>query len=155
MSRFIAGTAVTGLIVVLTLVIPSTGAEPQGKVKDDDAAQLKALQEERVEVLTQLVKYTTAQYHTGAVTIDAVISAQNELVAAKLDSTDETDKRIALLTQQLEMVTQLLRITESRHEAGRITITDVYRAKSLLLDVKIKLARERSKQKTRAPSSLK
>jgi outer membrane protein TolC len=155
MRRFVAGTAVTGLIVVLALVLPSICAEPQGKPKDDDAAQLKALQDERVEVLTELVKCTVAQYQVGGVTIDAVISAQNELVAAKLDATDETEKRIALLTQQLEMVTQLLKITEARHEMGRTTMTDVYRAKSLLLDVKIKLARERSKHKTRTPSSLK
>jgi len=153
MTRFVSGTAATAVIVILAIVAPSTCAEPQGKAKDDDAAQLKALQEERVEVLTELVKYTTAQYQEGVVTIDAVLSAQNELVAAKLDATDETDKRIALLTQQLEMVTRLLKIIEARHEMGRTTITDVYRARSLVLDVKIKLARERGKAKTRTPSS--
>ncbi len=53
MTRFIAATAVTGLLIILAFMVRSTTAEPQPKPKDDDAAQLKSLQDERVmEVFT-------------------------------------------------------------------------------------------------------
>ena len=146
MTRRIAVTVLSGLLILLAFVVRSTTAERQPEPKDDDAAQLKALQDERVEVLTKLVTVTTAHYEQGTCGIEDNISAQNQLVAAQLDSTDEPEKRVALLTQQVELANTLLKMAEQRQEAGITTVVDVYRAKSCLLDVKIRLLRERTGQ---------
>ena len=151
MIRRIAVTVMSGLLILLTLVVRSTTAEPQSKPKDDDAAQLKSLQDERVDVLTQLVKVTMAYCEQGTCRIEEGISAQNQLMAAQLDSTDEPEKRVALLTQQVELASTLLKMAEQRHEAGLITIADVYRARSCLLDVKIRLLRERTQHGPQTP----
>ena len=139
--------------MLLAFMVRSTTAKPQPKPKDDDAAQLTTLQDERVEVLTQLVKVTMEYCRQGKCGIEDGISAQNQLVAAQLDSTDEPAKRVALLTQQVELASTLLKMAEQRHEAGIITIVDVYRARSCLLDVKIRLLRERTKQGPQTPQS--
>lgn len=153
MTRCIAVTTSTGLLILLACMVRSTTAEPQPKPEDDAAAQLKSLQDERVEVLTQLVKVTMEHCRQGTCGIEDVVSGQNQLVAAQLDSTDEPERRIALLTQQVELASTLLKMAEQRHEAGLMTIADLYRAKSCLLDAKIRLLRERTKQRAQTPPS--
>ena len=116
MTRRIAVTVLSGLLILLAFVVRSTTAERQPEPKDDDAAQLKALQEERVEVLTQLVTVTMAYCQQGTCGIEDGISAQNPLGAAQLDSTDEPEKRVELLTQQVELANTLLEVAEQRHQ---------------------------------------
>ena len=142
-----AATAVAGLLFFLAAAAHSAGAEIHRKANDPDLDQIKALQEERIEVLTQLVKLTTTWYQMGQVTFNEVVSAQRELIAAKLDATDEPEKRVALLTQHLGLLAELLKLTEARQAAGRAAQADVFQAKSLYLDAKIKLLRERRRHK--------
>lgn len=138
-------TALTGLLISLAIVVHAVAAVPQPA--NDNEAQLKALQDERVEVLAQLVKHTMAQYQMGTAQLSEIIAAQRELLAARLDSTHDPEKRVALLVDQLESAAQLLKMTEARLAVGQTTQADVYRAKSSYLDVKIKLFQERSRNK--------
>ena len=121
-------------------------AEPPPKDSDNDAVQLKTAQNDRIEVLTQLVKELTAQYRVGTVDFAQVSSAEIELCDAMLDSTDEPAKRVALLTKQLDKANDAAKIAQARHDAGTVTHSDVLRAKSLCLDIKIRLLRERSRK---------
>jgi hypothetical protein len=118
------------------------------KSRDNDAAQLKAVQEERIKVLTQLVELETAQYKVGATEITRLVSAENELCDALFDSTDDIERRIALLTKQVERANDLVRDTEAsvKHGAETVTEVDVCRAKSLYLGLTIKLLRERGRK---------
>ena len=149
MTRSTAATAMTGLLM---FTLSTAAAEPTHRASDDDTAQLKALQDERIVTLTELVKWTTQQYQEGRCSIQEFISAQDELVAAQLDSADGHDQRIALLTKQVELADTLLKFAEARHQAGQTTRADVYRAKSSVLAAKIRLLRERSGAKPRTPS---
>ena len=56
-------------------VVPAAAAEPQAKDSGDDAAQLKAAQEERIVVLKKLVEIAIAQYRVGTVDFNQVSSA--------------------------------------------------------------------------------
>jgi len=122
------------------------GAEPQTKASDNDAAQLKALQEERIKLLDQAVKMLFEQYIREQVDINVLTSAENELCNALLDSTDEPEKRIALLTKHLEMATKVLEMANAKFNNGRTGQLDSLRAKAVCLDIKIKLLRERSRR---------
>jgi len=112
----------------------------------DDDAQLKATKDERVKVLTDLLELITGSYHGGTAEAAQICSTHNDLCNALLDSTEEAEKRVALLTKQLEKASEFLKNTQRRFDSGTITQADVLRAKSLCLDIKIKLLRERSRK---------
>ncbi len=151
MAKGITTTAVAGLLVVLAILVPAAAAKAQPKANASDAAQLKTLQSERIEVLTRLVAHMMAQYRAGTSAISEVVSAENELTAARLDATEEPEKRVALLKEQLDSATLLLNVTEARFKVGQGSEADVCRARSLYLDVKIRLLRQRSGNKPPMP----
>ena len=80
---------------------PAAAVETQPQASDDVTTQLKAAQDERIKVLTQLVEGLMSQYKAGTADFVQVSSAQDELCDAQLDSTDEPEKRVAVLTTQL------------------------------------------------------
>jgi outer membrane protein TolC len=129
---------------------PSTdqvpAAAPQSKASGDDATQLKALQEERIKILTGVLSLVTGQYHSGMVDISRVTSAENELFNAQLESADGPEKRVALLTKQLEMADDVVKLSKLKLDTGLATHWDVDQAKTAYLGVKIKLLRERSRK---------
>ena len=150
MTRFITTIAMAGLLILLATTVYA--AEPRHESNAGDAAELKALQAERVEVLTRLVDVLTSQYKVGTADVAQVFSAENDLCNALLDSTDEPAKRIALLTKQLDRTNEFLKITQGRVDAGTAGPADVYRAQSTCLAVKIKLVRERGRKMPAAAS---
>ncbi len=152
MTRRTPRTATAGLLIFLAIVASAASAEPQPKASDDDAAQLKAAQDERVKVLARLVDVLTGHYKLGLVAFAQVSSAENDLCNALLDSTDEPEKRVALLTKQLDKVNVLLKTTRYRRETAQVDVVDVYRAEAVYLDVKIKLLRERSRVRPPTPN---
>jgi outer membrane protein TolC len=77
-------------------------------------------------------------------------ASKNELLNAKLDSAESPDERIALLEEQLKVAKETLEMAESKFSSGRVVQSDVYRAKALYLEIKIKLVRERGKLKPKA-----
>jgi hypothetical protein len=153
MKRCIIAVAAATVLILLAVVVPAPAGEPQGKADDAHAAQLEALQAERIEALNKVVTLTIAGYEQGTSDIDAVLSAQNQLIEAELESADEPAKRVALLTRQLGMVDRLLKVAEAKRAAGTGTEVAVYQGKSLQLKVKIKLLRERNRCKPSTPQS--
>ena len=141
---------ITFPILVLGLSLASVvcrAAEPQLKASGDDAAQLKALHAERIKLLKQLVDIYLSQYSVGTVDFNQLCSAQNELCDAQLDSMDEPEKRVALLTKQVDMANDILKIVQARFDAGSVSEADRCRAKSLHVGLKIRLLRERNSKR--------
>jgi hypothetical protein len=153
LTRFTTATGLVGFAILLAVVGRFAAGEPQQK-PNDEATELKALQNERIEVLTQLVVSAHGMYAAGIGRFGEVLAAHNLLIAAQLDSTDDPEKRVALLTQQLKVVSALVEENQERVAAGMAMPMDVYQAKSLYLDVKIKLLRERSSHKPSTPGPL-
>jgi hypothetical protein len=166
MSRFCITVVVTATLLAVVAPCWSAEVNPEkakattevekrgGKVKADEknpdngAAQIIALQKERIAALQELVEILIVQYQRGVVPFESLAAAQNELIDAQLDSTDKPEERVALLTQQLKIAEGVVDYSERKFMAGfRMTKTDVLHAKSHYLDVRIKLLRERGKLK--------
>ena len=79
--------------VVPNPLLPSQPAVAPSSASGIDA-QLKAAQNERVKLLTQVVEILTEQHKVAAVDYSQVASAESDLCNALLDSTDEPEKRI-------------------------------------------------------------
>lgn len=136
-------------------------ADPPPKASDDDAAaQLKAVQDERVKVLSEIVAGLKARKQIDPRFefedyLSQAIFAEKELCNALLDSTDEPEKRTALLTKQLDSASDLLKLSEQVRAGGGATLTDVNQAKSLYLAVKVKLLREHTGRRPPTPGGAK
>jgi outer membrane protein TolC len=113
----------------------------------DAVAQINAAQHERVEALTQLVKLALDQYEKGTTEVDAVVSAETALINAQVNAADTSEAKILVLTNAAKKETDFLKITEAKCEAGDAGSAEIDRARSLLLDAKIRLLRERTLQK--------
>jgi hypothetical protein len=117
----------------------------------------KAEKDERLKMLDALVEMLISQHDSsnGNVDLAQVCSTENELCNALLDSTNDPEKRVALLTKQLDKATSLLKSTQARFDQGVAggTQIELLQAKSLYLGIKSKLSRERSKEKPPTPSS--
>ena len=70
-----------------------------------------------------------------------------------MDSTDEPEKRVALLERQLVMANDVLKIVQARFNSGTATQADICHAKAVFLDVKIKLLRERNRKIPPTPTA--
>ena len=133
---------------------PVAAADLLPKSRDNDAALLKAAQDERIKVLTELVEMMAEQQKSGTVdVVDQLFSTESELCNALLDSTNEPEKRIALLTKQLDKANDFVKILQAKKEAGTVSPQDVLRAKSQYLGFKIKLLRERSWERPLMPTT--
>ena len=97
-------------------------------------------------MLTEVVEVLTAQFKVATVDFIQLSTAQDELCDAQLDATDEPEKRVALLTKQLDRANDVVKFVQGRFDAGTVTQVDVCRAKSLYLGIKIKLLRERNRK---------
>ena len=111
--------------------------------EEDLAAQIKSLQKERGKLLTELVEIRTAQYKAGVVPCEVLVGAEIDLVSAQLDAADKPEERIAVLERGVKEETDFLKIVEARFNAGTVSDADVRQARSCLLDVRIRLLRER------------
>lgn len=134
-------------IVSLLTIVTAWAAEPQPRAIGNNANELKAAQVERVTVLTRLVEVLAAQYKSGQVSVADVFSAEHELCDAVLDSSDEPETKIALLTKLADRANEVLASTQGRFANGQASESEVLRAKSACLGIKITLVRERNKKK--------
>jgi hypothetical protein len=151
MKRF-ASVFVLAILLAMTMTWTCLAAAEQSKDNaDDETAELRKLHKEQIATLTEEVVILTAQYQAASVGFERLFLAQMELCDAKLDAADSPKERIAVLTEQLKLAESAQQITEMRHAVGAAGTNpaDVMSAKSLCLKIKIRLVRERGKQKAK------
>jgi outer membrane protein TolC len=134
MTRFTI-LAVTALIIIPAIETSVWAAEP------DVAAQIKALQKERVETLTKAANTRGSEYQVGTTPCEYVIRAEMDLVDAQLDTTDKPIERIAVLTVRAQRATDLLKVIDTTFRYGPGIEYDVCRLRSHLLTTRIRLLR--------------
>jgi hypothetical protein len=152
MKRFTSG-SISAILLAMLLIWTCPSAAGQSRDNaEDEASELKSLQKEQIAALSQRVKVLTRQNQVGGVDFDQVCMAQMDLYDAKLDATDKPNERIAVLEEQLKMAESAQKLVEMRFATGGAGTTqaNVLSAKSLCLKIKIRLVRERSKQKAKA-----
>ena len=145
MKRYLTTTALSCVLVLSSLL---AAAAQQPKTTRDSAAEIKSLQEKRIEVLQKLVKVCDSQQRVGALPFESVAAAQYELIDAQLDATNKPKERVVLLEQELKVAEHVQRYLEGKYKAGFKSFeADLLRAESQCLSVKIELLRERSRLK--------
>lgn len=108
----------------------------------------RALMEERVKTLEQLVMLTEMHYQAGRVLLDSYLSAENDLLDAKLALASDRKTRIALRRKSVKNLTMIESIVEKRVEAGTASKSDHLRARAGRLEAEIELAQEMEKPGT-------
>jgi phosphohistidine phosphatase SixA len=131
----------------------TSAAEP--KANGDDAAQLKAAQEERIKTLAEVVEMTRGQAKLGTADVIQVFAVENELCNARLDATENPETKVVLLTKLLEKAGELVEYRQLGFRSGTAAQVDVSRAKAIYLEIKIRLLRERRRIKPAAPAAAK
>jgi outer membrane protein TolC len=107
------------------------------------AAEIQADRKEQIETLSELVKLLEKRFRSGTADQDAVICAETALLDARLSAADTAAARILVLKEAIERETALLTTTEDRFKMKTVTEADLTRARSRLLDTRIRLLRER------------
>jgi hypothetical protein len=108
---------------------------------------LGQLHKERIEALEKVVDDLKKGYETLTnvnVSMLDVNNAQEELVEAKLESTDQSDERIPLLKEQLKIAQGVHNYFEERREVDAC-VADLSRAKAHCLAIQMKLVKEGEK----------
>ena len=150
MKPFTSG-SVSGVLLAIPLIWACPSAAGQSRINAaDEASDVKSLQKELIATLSKKVDLLTRQHQAGTVDFDQVCTAQMELYDAKLDATDKPDERIALLEEQLKTAASAQKLIETRSTSAATNEANVLSAKSLYLKIKIRLVRERAKQKAKA-----
>jgi hypothetical protein len=99
MKRFAITVLLSGLLAAPLLVPQTKAAEPPSEPVTDVAAEIKALQKERITALTGVVEILLAQYQHRGAEFRALALAQTDLLAAEFDATDDANERIALWSE--------------------------------------------------------
>jgi hypothetical protein len=126
--------------IIVTIVAGLISGQP---AKERDlAAEIKALQHEKVGALAKLVAFRRAEFAEGLPRCEAFLAAEGELIDAQMDAAENAEERITLLTEHVKNQTEFLKIVESMRERNTIGLADVYRARTRLINTKILLLRE-------------
>ncbi|MCE5267369.1 MAG: hypothetical protein LLG00_05735 [Planctomycetaceae bacterium] len=113
----------------------------------DQVAELKAARKERVETLTELVKLDAGLWSVGWTTLATLTQAKADLANARADAADTREAKIQVLTEAVKQQAEQVRVAEVRVQAGFDTKADIDRERLHLLDLKIRLLKERAPQK--------
>ena len=143
MNRLASACVLSILIVGATIAGRRSQAAPSDVAPDSAAAKIKELQQERIKLLGIAARILIAQYQVGTVDYTEAKSAERELLEARLDAAETPQQRIAVLEELQKSIEDLVKVVEGRFNNGRCSEADLDRGKASLLEVRIKLLRER------------
>lgn len=132
-------------VVFAGVVVPWTtnrAAPPAGGAR----AEIAALMIERVEVLAKRVEAVKMQYEVGAVDLESVLDAQEDLDQAQLPLAETQAARLAIHQSRLQSAKQLEAVMQQRARDGIVNMADVYLATAARLQAEIDLLREQSSE---------
>lgn len=124
-------------------------AEQEDNATDEQRAaeempdSVEKLLQERLRYLTQLAELQREAYQSGETGVDAVLSAQQKVLAAKLELAKTPQDRIEIRQQLLDSARQLENIVHQASRAKVASRADVLSAKAWTLRVEADLERER------------
>lgn len=147
MSRAICSAfLVCASLTFIVLLHLNTNAQETTNSGTTDA-QIRKLQQDRVETLQRAVALALSQYQDGALDYRTVLVSQHNLLDAELDLAGTREDQIRVLASQLKIATRSLAFTKVKFRAGLVTQLDVLGAKSAKLRVDIELLRLRRRTK--------
>lgn len=120
------------------------GAEQEQQPEKQDAATIKELQQERIAALSEIAECILLRYQAGQAAFSSMALAQADLITARLDATDKPDERISLLEEHVRLAKKVEEYAKQKVDDGTATRVDFLRAKANVLEIRIKLLRERA-----------
>jgi multidrug efflux pump subunit AcrA (membrane-fusion protein) len=127
-----------------SVAIVITRAQPQ-KTPDD----VRKLQAERLTALGELAELTAREYQKGSKNVawKSVLQTRRDLADAELELSETPAQRLDILRKLVAATTDMKKQAEARFQAGRGSATDVVEAQIILLEARIRLAREEANSK--------
>lgn len=113
----------------------------------EKAAKIKSMQKERLEVLSEAVQFSIAQYREGKISFTTVAQIERDVFKATIDLHESPEERMAALRNLQAVVVHIYHIAETRYKTGNTTKIDVNQAKAVMLEVQIEVLREELKAK--------
>jgi len=138
MYRIRSAILVSSSLALAMVWHPSANAQETSNVETANA-NVRALQQERVDVLQRAVELALEQYRAGTLDYRSVHATQRDLLDAQLDIAETREERIGVLRSQLKVAKGSLAISEMRFESGQTSKLDVYQAKSAAIRIEIQL----------------
>jgi hypothetical protein len=102
---------------------------------------LKDLQRQRLEVLEQLHGVAANLFQSARIEYEAVLGAERDLLAARLEYADTREDRIKACDETIENAEKSLEIVQARKVAARGLASEALKAQAFLLEAQI--AREK------------
>jgi hypothetical protein len=153
MKRFLIAAICVGLCALALLSVAHVPAQQSDQAATDTVAKLKALQKERVAMLSQAVKLLKLQYEgAAAVAVDfqQITAAEMDLVNAQIEYSEAPEERIAHLKEGVDVAKAAVQFEENRLRVGyRASPVDLCRLTARYLDIQIKLLKEQQKLASR------
>lgn len=110
-----------------------------------DEGEVQRLLRERMAVLEKIVEFRRAAYDVGVGELKALLDAQRDVAAAKVELAATRDERMAALRELVKVSKAAEERAKIQFEAGRSTQLDSLVAASFRLKAESELAREESK----------
>ncbi len=131
------------LILLLTSGVLSAAEEPKSPSADAARDVLK----ERLTVLAEIVELQRKAYELGEVQFNSVLTAETDLLSAKLELAQTPAERITILETMVENARRLEEVVERLSQAREATAMDRLKAKAFRLRVQADLLRARAASK--------
>ena len=146
----------------LLVALPIT-AQQESEPTADITARTRELQTQRVETLKTLLRLRRSHYKGAECSLHEVLAAQHDLLNAELEMAETSDKLIALLELQIKWAKEMVETAEFvsasarklrdwRGRDGQFRSAEIaeqeidhLQAKTALLEIEIRLLRERAK----------
>jgi RNA polymerase sigma factor (sigma-70 family) len=113
----------------------------ENKKIHDAQVNMTRLMTERVEAAKGEVDVRMQQFEQGRGTQDFLMHGSKRLLIAELDGTDKKDQQLAALQAHLDRMKKIQDIDQTRFEAGKESIENVYESKYYRLEAEIWLER--------------
>ncbi len=138
LNRFFADWSfVSAFLILLTACSATAGEIPQ------TVDNVEKLLHERLGMLVEIAKLQLQAYQQGESNFEAVLSAQTDVLSARLELAKTVEERIMIRKNLLETARQLEEVTTRLVQAREASQIDVLRAKALRLRAEADLLRER------------
>lgn len=117
-------------------------ADPNSAPRSTLAARrdVEALKK-RLSVLEEIVDLQQASYKTGDASLDSVLKARQELLAAKLELAESASERSKIRKELIDSVSEMEDIATRRYQAGQATRAELLKLKAMRLKLEAEAGR--------------
>jgi outer membrane protein TolC len=138
-------------VFVVAVLLIAWCADSFSSAAQNDGGDLKTkiteLMTQRRDTLRERFTAVQARYNSGTMSVDAVITANDDLLDAELELASSKPERLELCKKRVENLRGLEKVLAQRHEQGSASIESKLLATAARLQAEIDCLREQSTAK--------